>query len=353
LLPDLAYSFETKIIMAWKLFEGDCLEIMPLEIEDKSIDLIVLDPPYNIKKAKWDKFKSHEDYLEFIFKVIKECERVLKDNGSLYIWHNDFQVLSDIQYLFRTQSDFQFKQLIVWNKRFNGAHNKGFLDGFIETNHLRNYQKMSEYLLFYTFQDESGLSKIFSNKDCFKSIKDYMRMEKRKLKENKGFKTDNEFNDFIKDYCGCASVIQRHYFADSQWCFPVEHLYKRLQSTGFFKREYEDLRREYEDLRYTFNNQKTHHSVWDYQIEKKIGHITPKPIKLCENIIKHSSNHNDKVLIPFAGSGSEMIAGHKHNRNVIGIEKEPNYCDIIRNRLSEINLEQYQPERVHKPLTSF
>ena len=41
------------------------------------------------------------------------------------------------------------------------------------------------------------------------------------------------------------------------------------------RQEYESLRQEYESLRYTFNNQKTHHSVWNYSIAEKNGHVTP------------------------------------------------------------------------------
>jgi len=41
------------------------------------------------------------------------------------------------------------------------------------------------------------------------------------------------------------------------------------------RREYESLRREYESLRYTFNNQKTHHSVWDYEIARKWDTLPP------------------------------------------------------------------------------
>ena len=35
------------------LKHGDCLKELP-NLEDKSVDLIVIDPPYNINKASWD-----------------------------------------------------------------------------------------------------------------------------------------------------------------------------------------------------------------------------------------------------------------------------------------------------------
>ena len=350
--------------MTWKLYEADCFDVFP-EIEKDSIDLIILDPPYNIGKDKWDEFQSHEDYLKFIKKTLIECERVLKDNGSLYLWHNQFPVLCDFQYLINNNTDFVFKQMLIWNKRFNENPNKGFLDGYVEIEGLRNYQKMAEYCLFYTFQDETGLTKIYGNDNCFKPIRQYLQEEKEKA----GLKTCKQINQLL-GVDDSGGGMASHYFSKKegfkQWALPTEEMYLKLQSTGFFQREYEDLRREYEDLRreyeslrleyeslrYTFNNQKLHHSVLNYPIPKKIGHITPKPIELTEQFILHSSNEFDSVLIPFAGSGSEMKASKNLNRNVIGIEKEHDYCNIIRERMQTVETLQVE-QRKQQTLTDF
>ena len=324
--------------MTWKLYEADCFDVFP-EIEKDSIDLIILDPPYNIGKDKWDEFQSHEDYLKFIKKTLIECERVLKDNGSLYLWHNQFPVLCDFQYLINNNTDFVFKQMLIWNKRFNENPNKGFLDGYVEIEGLRNYQKMAEYCLFYTFQDETGLTKIYGNDNCFKPIRQYLQEEKEKA----GLKTCKQINQLL-GVDDSGGGMASHYFSKKegfkQWALPTEEMYLKLQSTGFFQREYEDLRREYEDLRYTYNvinvkeDYRGNSNVWLYPPETG-HHPTQKPIPLSENIIKHSSNVNDNVLIPFAGSGSEMIASTNLNRNVVGIEQNPQYCQLIRERLNE------------------
>ena len=68
---------------------GDCLELVK-DIPDKSVDLALIDPPYNISKADWDKWKTVDDYVDFMGKVFLEIQRVLKDNGSFYFFHNDF-----------------------------------------------------------------------------------------------------------------------------------------------------------------------------------------------------------------------------------------------------------------------
>ena len=79
-----------------ELYCGNCLEIMKT-IPDKSINIVLIDPPYNIGKDKWDKWSTVELYVEFMSKVFKECERVLKDNGSFYFFHNDFLQMAELQ----------------------------------------------------------------------------------------------------------------------------------------------------------------------------------------------------------------------------------------------------------------
>lgn len=110
----------------YKIYNDDCLSIFK-DIEDKSVNLVLIDPPYNIgKDKKWDKWKTVDEYVEFMGKVFKECQRVLKDNGSFYFFHNDFLQIVELQNWINKNTDFIFKQLLVWNKRFNEASNKGF-----------------------------------------------------------------------------------------------------------------------------------------------------------------------------------------------------------------------------------
>lgn len=82
-------------------------------------------------------------------------------------------------------------------------------------------------------------------------------------------------------------------------------------------------------------------------------HPTQKPVKLFEYLIKTYTNKGDIVLDNCAGSGTTGVACEITNRNSILIEQEPEYCQIIRERLSDINMEQYVPQRTHKPLTAF
>ena len=306
------------------IYNQDCLQGLKL-LDDNSIDLIVTDPPYNIGKAKWDKI---DDYIEWLGTIFLECQRVLKDNGSFYFFHNDFLQMVELQNWINKNTNFVFKQLIIWNKKFKGASNEGFLQGYNEVGNLRNYQKMAEYCLYYTFQDETGLTTVMLDvnnfptmRRYFKDLQEYIGLNKKQIIEGIGQKADHCFR-----------------WGSSQWDIPTPETYQELiyifniDKWEKFK-EYESLRQEYESLRYTFNNQKTHHSVWNYEIVKKQGHITPKPVELIENILKYSSNENDIVLDCFMGSGTTAIACLNTNRQYIGFELDTNYYNIANKRI--------------------
>ena len=94
------------------LIQGDCLEKMK-EIPDKSINLVLIDPPYNINKADWDKWKTTDAYIEFMGQVFLECQRVLKDNGSFYFFHNDFLQIVELQNYINKNTDFIFISFII------------------------------------------------------------------------------------------------------------------------------------------------------------------------------------------------------------------------------------------------
>ncbi|MDR1291660.1 MAG: adenine-specific DNA-methyltransferase [Planctomycetaceae bacterium] len=71
-----------------KIIQGDSLEILSYEVSDDSVDLIFVDPPYNIGKnfnGHKDKWATGDDYLEWCYKWIDLCINKLKSCGSMYI----------------------------------------------------------------------------------------------------------------------------------------------------------------------------------------------------------------------------------------------------------------------------
>jgi site-specific DNA-methyltransferase (adenine-specific) len=75
--------------------------------------------------------------------------------------------------------------------------------------------------------------------------------------------------------------------------------------------------------------------VWNFSGEskKKIGHPAPFPIELPRRCIKLFSFVGDKVLDPFMGSGSTLLAARQTNRKGIGVEIDAKYCEIALSRL--------------------
>ncbi|CAK8713376.1 Methyltransferase [Candidatus Electronema halotolerans] len=70
------------------IYLGDALETLRTELPAESVDLIFLDPPYNIGKkfaGFYDKWPSDEAYAEWAYQWLDECIRVLKPTGTLYV----------------------------------------------------------------------------------------------------------------------------------------------------------------------------------------------------------------------------------------------------------------------------
>ena len=70
--------------MSIELINGDCLIEMK-KIPDKSIDLVLTDPPYNAGREYANDNLGDIEYIDFTDKYLSECKRVLTDNGNLVV----------------------------------------------------------------------------------------------------------------------------------------------------------------------------------------------------------------------------------------------------------------------------
>ena len=84
-------------------------------------------------------------------------------------------------------------------------------------------------------------------------------------------------------------------------------------------------------------NYKTKRTFWVApNYKSKINHPTVKPIDVIEQIIQNCSNEWDTVLDCYLWSGTTAVACKKLNRNFIGIEINPEYCEIANRRISDL-----------------
>ncbi len=75
--------------------------------------------------------------------------------------------------------------------------------------------------------------------------------------------------------------------------------------------------------------------VWTFSGEskKRIGHPAPFPIELPERCIKLFNYVSDTVLAPFVGSGTTLLAAARLGRRAVGVELDPTYFELAKNRL--------------------
>lgn len=121
-----------------KLYLGDSLKWLD-SLDDNSVDLIFADPPYNIKKAEWDKFDNHEEYINWSVEWIKLASKVLKQTGTLYVCGFS-EILADLK---RPAMDyFNGCRWLVWHYK-----NKANMSGDWGRSHesILHFRKSKEF----------------------------------------------------------------------------------------------------------------------------------------------------------------------------------------------------------------
>ena len=105
-----------------------------------------------------------------------------------------------------------------------------------------------------------------------------------------------------------------------------------------------DYQRQYEPILYGWPEGVKRHWCGDrdqgdvWQIKKPARndlHPTMKPVELVERAIRNSSRPGQRVLDPFGGSGTTLIAAEKSGRVACLMELDPRYVDVIVRRWQE------------------
>jgi len=195
-----------------KIYLGDCLEIMKL-IDDNSIDLIIIDPPYGInynygfnKKAIKSKINNDSsiENLDWV-KIIDSSYRILKENKSFYI-HGRFDSLVKIFNIIKNK--FKYNQDFVWDK------------GDMNSGNLNIMGNIHELILHFSKENpEKSRLQLNENIKIKKRVKAYFK-GKLSTKEYVGHPTQKPIklleyiiqnrtdeNDLILDYfCGSGTT---------------------------------------------------------------------------------------------------------------------------------------------------
>jgi site-specific DNA-methyltransferase (adenine-specific) len=305
------------------------------QLPDKSVQLIIADPPYYKVKGDFDFiWKTFDDYLADVKKWAIECKRLLADNGTL-LWYGDAKNIAYAQIIF--DKHFNLLNNIVWENTNDHKQQIRFNED------LRTFAPLTERILMYEQrgQKTSGeliFEQFLKPKNPFSK---YLKIEFKKAKV-----TNKEiaklFPSRTGGLTGCVSnwLNGDNVITEEQYLKIREYLNNKylLKPYEELKAEYEELKAEYEELRRPFNNslhlgdviRLPNYETSDYD------HDTIKPEKLTRILITTCSRPNDLILVPFAGSGTECAMAVKEKRNFIGFDTDKKYVDMGNKRAKKI-----------------
>ncbi|MBI2449184.1 site-specific DNA-methyltransferase [Candidatus Pacearchaeota archaeon] len=288
-----------------KVICGDCLDLLP-KIPEKSIDLIIADPPYfKTISEEWDfKWRTEEDYIEWVEKWIKELSRVAKPNSSFWLF-GYVKLLSRILPI-AEKYHFVFRQQILVDKGMRSISGRA-------TKNYKMFPTTTESIFFFVKNNQPNIKKFLKGRQEELGLTAKEINERLEVKSNGG---------------GLWSLFTGENILAQ---IPTKERWEKLQEILKFKMDYSEVN-------FVFNPQMGFTDVWkdiDFYEEDR-EHSTQKPIPLIERLIKASSNEGMVVLDPFLGSGSTAVACKQLNRKFIGIEINNEYCDYARKRLENI-----------------
>ena len=169
------------------------LDFLENTLPDKSVNLIIADPPYFEVKGDFDFiWKSFDEYLKDVEKWCLECKRLLADDGTLF-WYGNAKNIAYAQVIF--DKHFNLINNLVWDK--------GSFMGLEESEGLRSFAPCTERILMY--QSKKQLDFICDE------IRDYLIDEKEKSKL-----TLTDLNEILTGKRK-SDLIAKRYFGTSQW----------------------------------------------------------------------------------------------------------------------------------------
>ncbi len=264
---------------------GDCLDVL-LEMEQESVDLIYVDPPFFTQKVHdlvtrdgsasfsfrdiWD---SDSSYTDFIYQRIARARDVLKSSGSLF-FHCDKSASHIVRLMLdNIFSPDHFQSEIIWHfKRWSNAK-KGLLPAH-------------QTIFFYSKTDKFKFN-IFYQEYSPSTNVDQIMQKRVRDERNKSVYARNKSGKVVGN--GSKKGVP----LSDVWEIP-------------------------------FLNPKA---------KERVGYPTQKPILLMNKIIELVTEEGDVVLDPFCGSGTTLVAAQLLNRNSVGIDIADEAIELTKSRL--------------------
>lgn len=248
-----------------QLVLGDCVEELR-KLPDKSAQLIIADPPYNVGPAfgiakEWNR---STEWLPWCEMWLKECDRILDNHGQIFVYgiHHYQCYVQVLLY----EMGLKYRRQIIWHYENGWSRNRKTLATHYEP------------LLWFSKSDQYTYHPV---REPYKST---ARL-KHKITKNGKVWTPNPEGRMAGDV----------------WNFPT------LAGRRFR--------------------------------EERVDHPTQKPMSITDRLVKHFSNEGDLIVVPFAGSGTELVSAKKHRRRYWGCDISPEYVQIATERLGSAEAE--------------
>ncbi len=269
------------------IIQGDALKILK-KINEKSVDLVYLDPPFytqdkhsllsktNVEYSFDDKWNDMDDYLHFMQERLFECKRILKNTGSIFL-HCDRNASHYLKVLMdKVFGMANFQSEIIWSYKRWSNSKKGLLN-----NH--------QVILFYSKTKKFKFNKIYKEYSETTNVDQILQERARNENGKSVYKLDKNGETVV---------------GQSKKGVPLSDVWE-----------------------IPFLNPKA---------KERVGYPTQKPIILLEQIIKLVTDEDDLVVDPFVGSGTTAVAAKMLNRKYIGIDKSKDAVVLTNDRLGSL-----------------
>ena len=268
-----------------QIFLGDCLKVLK-NIPDASVDMVYLDPPFFTQRdhvlntRDGEKFYNFSDrwndiseYTESLAVRLRECRRVLKPTGSLFL-HCDKMAVHylkvSLDAIFGVEC---FQSEIIWSYRRWSNSKKGLL------NHHQT-------ILFFSKTADFKFNPVFQDYSPATNVEQIVQLRQRDGRNKAVYKKNSD---------GSVALCQ------SKNGVPLGDVW---------------------DI--PFLNPKA---------RERVGYPTQKPVLLLERLIQLTTSAGDLVLDPYCGSGTTLVAAKLAGRNYIGIDKNADAVALAKSRL--------------------
>ena len=282
-----------------KIYLQDCIEGMK-NIEDNSIDIIILDPPYNIGKDFGNNTtkKDMKEYIDWFIPCLKESERILKNSGTMFIYGFS-EILAHISVNVSIE-----QRWLIWHYTNKTVPSAKF------------WQRSHESIIV-AWKDKK--ERIFNLDDVREPYTEsYLKNAAGKTRKA----TEGRFSNGQKETT---------YKAHDKGALPRDVFKISALAGGAGAKERffycKDCGESF------FNKEKKNHKE-----HETFNHPTQKPYQLTEKLLLSAMNkqENTTLLIPFCGSGSELIVANNLNIDYIAFEINEEYKKMADSILTKL-----------------